>query len=520
MKKRILLPILFTLSIGLLTSCNSTSTNSWLVGNEAPTESVGNINDFYLDTSTYDLYQKNREGWIKIGNIKGENGQNGLDGKTPTIEISDDGYWIIDGVKTDVLAGTRKKADWNADGKLKILTIGNSFSDDTMEYMYQIASSAGVQNIELGNLYIGGCSLETHYKNAQSNSGSYEYRVNNSGTWSTTKNYKMLDAVQSNDWDFISFQQASGYSGIESSYSYLDGLMDIVRENCISKDTRFVWNMTWAYQQNSSHGDFPKYDKSQDKMYTMICETVQNQVLTNEKIEIVSPTGTAIQNTRKAYLGDHLTRDGYHLTLTYGRYIAGCTFFSALTSIDADKISFYPNGTDAQLKKTMTSMDLSLIKESVQNAIKNPYQVTNSSFEIQTINNKQYIQISEEMMEYKDYAFYNSSANDNYYEPKFNDSISKNYITTRKFNKKEIPVGSLITIAENYQYRPEGWISGNKNETGRPDNVSTTEVIVDAYWWGRFTERAFNISLIAGGAISSSELKNAHNALKIYVPVE
>ncbi len=505
------------MSFGLLASCHSSSaTNVWLVGNSSPMENVGNMNDFYLDTATFDLYQKSEDGWNKIGNIKGENGQ---DGTTPTIEISEDGYWVINGEKTNVFAGTRKKADWNEDGKLKILTIGNSFSDDTMEYMYQIASSSGITNIELGNLYIGGCSLETHYKNAQSNSGSYEYRVNDSGTWSTTKNYKMLDAVRSNDWDFISFQQASGYSGIASSYSYLDGLMDIVRENCISKDTKFVWNMTWAYQQNSSHGDFPKYDKSQEKMYSMICQAVQNEVLTNDKIEIISPTGTAIQNTRNAYLGDCLTRDGYHLTLTYGRYIAGCTFFSALTGISVDKVSFYPTGTDAQLKKTITSMDLSLMKESVKNAIQNPFEVTTSKFEIQTIHEKRYVQMSEEMMEYKDYAFYNSSANDNHYEPKYNDSISKNYITTKRFTKKEIPIGSLITIAENYQYRPEGWISGAKNETGRPSNVSTAEVEVDAYWWGRFTERAFNISLIAGGAISNSELIHAHEALKIYVPV-
>ena len=42
---------------------------------------------------------------------------------------------------------------------LKLLTVGNSFSDDAMEYVWQIASALGFKKIELGNLYIGGCSL-------------------------------------------------------------------------------------------------------------------------------------------------------------------------------------------------------------------------------------------------------------------------------------------------------------------------------------------------------------------------
>ena len=51
---------------------------------------------------------------------------------------------------------------------MKLLTVGNSFSDDAMEYVWQIASALGFKKIELGNLYIGGCSLATHRENALS----------------------------------------------------------------------------------------------------------------------------------------------------------------------------------------------------------------------------------------------------------------------------------------------------------------------------------------------------------------
>ena len=43
---------------------------------------------------------------------------------------------------------------WDDDGVLKILTIGNSFSVDCMEYVYQIAKAAGVEKIKLGNLFV------------------------------------------------------------------------------------------------------------------------------------------------------------------------------------------------------------------------------------------------------------------------------------------------------------------------------------------------------------------------------
>ena len=87
------------------------------------------------------------------------------------------------------------KAEWEKDGVLRILTIGNSFSDDTMEYVYQIAKSAGIDKIELGNLYIGGCTLDTHVANAKGDKAAYEYRTNTRGKW-TTKTWRRRDHCQ------------------------------------------------------------------------------------------------------------------------------------------------------------------------------------------------------------------------------------------------------------------------------------------------------------------------------------
>ena len=87
---------------------------------------------------------------------------------------------------------------------LKILAIGNSFSTDSMQYLYQIAKNAGVEEIVLGNLYYGGCSLDEHYAYGTNDITSYTYYKNTTGTWGSTKNYKMSDAVKDEDWDYIS----------------------------------------------------------------------------------------------------------------------------------------------------------------------------------------------------------------------------------------------------------------------------------------------------------------------------
>lgn len=45
---------------------------------------------------------------------------------------------------------------------LRILAVGNSFSDDGTEYLPELLEAAGIHNVIVARLYIGGCSLERH----------------------------------------------------------------------------------------------------------------------------------------------------------------------------------------------------------------------------------------------------------------------------------------------------------------------------------------------------------------------
>ena len=58
---------------------------------------------------------------------------------------------------------------------MKILAIGNSFSQDATTYIEDIANSMGIEDITAANLYIPGCPLTKHAENLKTDELEYEY---------------------------------------------------------------------------------------------------------------------------------------------------------------------------------------------------------------------------------------------------------------------------------------------------------------------------------------------------------
>ena len=265
--------------------------------------------------------------------------------------------------------------------EISVLFIGNSFSDDTEAYMVDILLNLGYTNINVGNLYIGGCSIDTHYDNIMHNRSAYDFRMR-SHNGSKYTEYETVSvggekksiafAIAYKDWDVISVQQASGDSGKASTYSNLDALVSEVKKQATNADVEIVFNMTWAYQGDSTHAQFPDYNSDQTTMYNAIVSAVQAKVSYT-----VVPNGTAIQNARTSLLGDTLTRDGYHLDLKIGRFIAGLTFVAKVTGADLDDLTYAPNG--------INEVQLAVALESVQNALTTPFAVTESEIQEETI---------------------------------------------------------------------------------------------------------------------------------------
>jgi hypothetical protein len=205
--------------------------------------------------------------------------------------------------------------------ELKILFVGNSFSDNMIHELYPIAKAFGLKKVKFCNLYIGGCTIETHYNNLISGAKSYVFREvsdNTNGEIISTYDVDLDYGFKNDTWDYISFQQASHMSGIEESYNldYIKALGDKAMSMCKVNNPKlkFLWHMTWAYQKDATHPDFYRYDYSQEKMYNSIISCVKNRIINNKYYEYtVIPSGMMIQNLRNTYFGDTLTGDGYHL---------------------------------------------------------------------------------------------------------------------------------------------------------------------------------------------------------------
>ncbi len=142
--------------------------------------------------------------------------------------------------------------------QIKLLTIGNSFSEDAIEYYLAGLAEANGDTIIIGNMYIGGCSLEKHYINSVNNFPNYSYRKIVNGIKTTTPGYRLIDAISDEEWDYISFQQVSSLSGQYESYCpYLEQLISFVEKHSSNPDMEIVLHATWAYAQTSTHAGFP-----------------------------------------------------------------------------------------------------------------------------------------------------------------------------------------------------------------------------------------------------------------------
>ena len=225
---------------------------------------------------------------------------------------------------------------------IRVLAIGNSFSQDAVEqYLYELAAAQG-DSLVIGNAYIGGCSIDRHYENLMKGTAEYEYRKILGGVRANRKRADLRSIIRDEQWDVITLQQASPLSGMARSYANLGQLKRLVQSYTSNLHVEFAWHMTWAYADSCDHKGYANYGHDQRRMYDAIAAAVQ-QVMPAVGISRVIPSGTAIQLVRYR-LGDIVCRDGYHLSLTVGRYTAACTWCEMLTGRIVEGNTFRPEG--------------------------------------------------------------------------------------------------------------------------------------------------------------------------------
>jgi hypothetical protein len=265
---------------------------------------------------------------------------------------------------------------------VRILGIGNSFTNNAHHYLSDIYQSVDGVDAEIGTAIIGGCSLERHVRHAQeqesdANAGKeYGYRLNGK---MVQKDLSLKDILLAEDWDIISIQQVSTLSCKADSFQpYADELIAYIRK--YRPNAEIVVHETWSHSVNSIRAKQLKIDP--DWMYVQL-HANYTKLAQDNGFRLI-PAGTAFQNARTTEMWhlipndfdpDHnrlrypedkdnlpdmskslnsdyywlktgkgwiLVNDGYHANAA-GQYLAALVWFDLLSGCDAREVTFKPN---------------------------------------------------------------------------------------------------------------------------------------------------------------------------------
>lgn len=223
---------------------------------------------------------------------------------------------------------------------IKVLAIGNSFSEDAVEqYLYELAHAQG-DSLVIGNAYIPACTIEMHLDNLKFSRRKYAFRKVVGGVKTEEKNVTLQRIILDEPWDIITLQQASLVSGLPDSYKNLPSLQRQVKLLATNHDVQIWWHMTWAYAKSFKNALFEVYGSDQQRMDNDIVNCLRNEV-PKANIQHVIPSGMAIRLMRY-HKGDTMNRDGQHLSYTLGRYTVACTWCEMLTGKSVDGNKYWP----------------------------------------------------------------------------------------------------------------------------------------------------------------------------------
>ncbi|WP_313380922.1 DUF4886 domain-containing protein [Proteiniphilum saccharofermentans] len=259
---------------------------------------------------------------------------------------------------------------------IKVLSIGNSLAEDAVEnFLYDLTTSAG-KKIIIGNLYLNESSLEQHWTNASENKNPYQFRlIGTDGSKSTQNDKTISEIIESENWDFISFEEFLPLSGkIEGYQNNLSKLVEYTKALTTNPDVKFLLHQPWAYAGSSTQEGFSNYDRDQMKMYNAIVDAVSKaKDLAN--IDLIVPSGTAIQNGRTTYVGDpnylgdlFMKENGYRLSEVIGKFTVAATWYE---TIFGSNVLDNPFAADP-----FSTYEINLVKTAAHTAVVKPNEIT------------------------------------------------------------------------------------------------------------------------------------------------
>lgn len=326
---------------------------------------------------------------------------------TDTTIMSYEGTYAQEYAKTNNINFDLRKS-------LRLLAIGNSYTQDTTDYLFQIAEASGAEDILIGNLFYPGRNLKRAYEHIQNGDTDYTYFEWTSGgrhkSWSGKS---MKDGITAQKWDTITLQAwypeaCYGLDGIanDDETQWFTYVTNYIKENMTNKDAKLGFNMIWSMEATSSAktttesnpNNAPNNGNTLNDWNRIVEQTKLHLAGDNNTngYSYVLPVGTAIENARTSYLAGirgttnsndimgGLQRDRVHLN-DIGKYIAAITWVKVLEpDWNTNDITYMPNVKYKDASGNVT--DESVFDEDIVKTAKaaaaaaaaNPYKITKS----------------------------------------------------------------------------------------------------------------------------------------------
>ena len=223
---------------------------------------------------------------------------------------------------------------------LKVLDIGNSYTQDAQTYLPQIIKASGIDDdFSLYRAFRPSASFKT-WVDCWNDSDNEYYSIDFcagtslggiSGSGSASDGALFRKALQSVKWDIILIHQVSTYSNDYSLWEgngaggYLQELIRIIRVTNPQATIGYLMTHSYrgSYWANSEGSSYLRWRNIAD---------ATKQLKLEYGIDFIIPYGTAVQNLRASLLNDgyEFSEDGTHMGAGLGDYVAGCCYFESL----------------------------------------------------------------------------------------------------------------------------------------------------------------------------------------------
>lgn len=220
--------------------------------------------------------------------------------------------------------------------QLRILAIGNSYSQDALAYLpFILPKVTDTIDLTVGILYEDGAKLSDHWDNWQNERSAYILWISQHGQpWSSQASKSIQYAIDNYQWDVIVTHQQSSSSyypsdAYEPSSSnptqhhqpYLNKLINAIQAR-VDYPVKFGWMLIQARPAQNNGKNYTNTQLASN--FAAIVENAQ-KVLNQTVCEFVVPWGTAIQNARTIAdlraLGHYSDTEAYPLNTSGNGYL-------------------------------------------------------------------------------------------------------------------------------------------------------------------------------------------------------